>query len=222
MISEDLSALFGPVSAGPALAASYRQGTLLSFSSTDGTNTVAIGSAVLNNLPMLLTGAEVSFTAGDRVMLLVMGNTYLIVGKVATPGSAAFASASVSTASANATASGFALPTSNTTLCSTSITVPNWSNTATLSGSFTYTARNNFGSDVDIVIGITLDGNHISHDGYGHNGSYNATFLANSVVHTVTPGSTLSILGTGVCSGGFTADGGNTAFLTCLALFTKQ
>lgn len=139
MISDDLSSLFGPGRAGPALAASYRQGVILSFSTVDGTNTVSISGAVLANVPMLLTGAEIQYSTGDRVVLMVLGNTYLMVGKVAVPGGTSYASASQASASASNSILGVGLSTSFGVIASTSLAVPPWANQAsvTLIGSVT-------------------------------------------------------------------------------------
>jgi hypothetical protein len=130
VISNDLSSLFGPPAAGPALAAAYRQGTVISFNPVDGTNTVNVSGTVLTNLPMLLTGAETDYSVGDHVMLLVLGNTYMIVGKVAVPGSSSYASASQAFASSSNVVTNVGSSTTVSVVVSTSLTVPPWANQA--------------------------------------------------------------------------------------------
>ena len=82
----------------------FVMGRINSFSPVDGSNTVSVMGATLTNVPMLLTGAEIDYQVGDPVILIVIGNSYSIMGKVATVGSPQFASASTSSIStANAT-----------------------------------------------------------------------------------------------------------------------
>ena len=80
---DDLTGLFGAPAQGMATPSLVVQGRLLSFSSIDGSNTVLVNGGVLTNVPMLLTGAEIEYNAGDPVLLLVLGNTYMLMGKVA-------------------------------------------------------------------------------------------------------------------------------------------
>lgn len=129
-LSDDLSSLFGPAPQGAAANSQIRQGVILSFSTADGSNTVGVGASILTNVPMLLTGAEVKYTVGDPVLLLILGNTYMILGKVAMVGSSTFASASIATASANNSVTGFSPSTSDVLLTSCTVTVPSWANTA--------------------------------------------------------------------------------------------
>jgi hypothetical protein len=128
--SDDLSSLFVGTPPGPAANAQFRQAVILSFSKNNGSNTVGVGTSVLTNVPMALTGAEVDYVAGDPVILLVIGNTYMILCKVVAPGSAAFGSASVATASARGGNNGFTCSTGTALLASCSVTVPSWANTA--------------------------------------------------------------------------------------------
>ncbi len=226
MISDDLSGLF-TAPAGSAPPSALIQGTLVSFDPATGHNTVRVGTTILTDVPMLLTGAETGLTAGNNVQLARLGNTYCIQGRIATPGSASFASASQATVSLNATASNFALGTSMATIVSVSIPVPIWANTAVVESNFAYNAKNNHGSDVDMGINIKSDGTSAdtgvpSMTFYGHTASYNGASMGHSIKHTVTPGGSMLIEGRGDCTGGFTADAGNSAFLSTFATFSKS
>lgn len=232
MITEDLTGLFFSAP-GAAPAATLRQGRLLTFNPSNGHNTAQVGATVLTDVPALLTGAETILAAGDNVLMAQIGNTFVILGKIATPGGAAFASASQATAEQTATNTNFSLPATlfpsptYTTLCTVSLTVPVWANTVSIIGGFTYSAKNTFGADVDMLIQMTSDGaltggfaDGIS--GYSKSGSYNSMAIIQTVKHTVTPGATLTVIGQGGCTGGFTASADNAAFLNCIAIFTKQ
>lgn len=226
-MNDDLSDLFAPAPAGAAQTASYRQGLLTAFNPADGTNTVSVGGATLTNLPILLTGAETVLATNNRVLLLVMGNTYLIMGKVATPGTSSFASASFLLVSANNAATGFSLPTSFTTLTSVNFTTPPWANTVSVVSVFAYNAKNTFGADTDPSIRLVSDGEASniagsSMTGYGHNGSFNGITMGHSIKHTVTSGQTVTINGQGVTTGGWSATAANSAYISALAIFTKS
>lgn len=232
MITEDLTGLFFSAP-GAAPAATLRQGRLLTFNPSNGHNTAQVGSTTLTDVPALLTGAETILAAGDNVLMAQIGNTFVILGKVATPGGAAFASASQATAEKTSVNTNFALPATTfpnpgyTTLCTATLTVPTWANTASIISNFAYSANNTFGADVDMLIRMTTDGEITGNfpDGlsaYSHNGSYGTMSIGQSVKHTVTPGSTLTVLGQGSCTGGFSATADNAAFLNCIAIFTKQ
>lgn len=130
MISDDLSSLFKPSAAGLLLPASFCQGVILSFSSIDGTNTVGVNGTTLTNLTMSLTGAEVDYSVGDRVLLIVLGNTYMIHSKIVSPGSAAFGSASQAFASSSNTVANVGSTTTVSAIVSTSLNVPSWANQA--------------------------------------------------------------------------------------------
>jgi hypothetical protein len=222
---DDLTGLFGAPPAGMATPSSVMQGRLLSFSTVDGSNTVLVNGGVLTNVPMLLTGTEVNYSPSDPVLLIILGNTYMLLGKVAGVASAQFASASVATQAALGTASGFAFPATpgGADYVSTTLTVPSWSNHVAIQAFGSITVKNNFGADVDINIRLRLAGVPSNFtDNYGKNGSYNTMTLGFSITQAVTPGSTLTCTTVGSCTGGFTADAGNQASISALALFTKQ
>lgn len=227
MIADDIAGLFTSNPAGPAPDSSLRQGFLLTFNTSTGANTVQLGTTVLTNVPLLLTGSETGLSAGNNVILMQIGNTYCILGRIATPGGASFASASTSSVSLSNTAQNFAVGTSMATIVSITIPVPTWANTAVVQSNFAYNAKNNHGSDVDMGINIRSDGTSAdagapSMTFYGHNASYNGCSMGHSIKHTVTPGGSMLIEGRADCTGGFAADAGNSAFLSTFATFTKS
>lgn len=87
MITSDISGLFTAAPNGPAPATGFRQARLVEYDPNTGFNTVVIpGAPALKNLPLLVSGAELSLQPGDNVILMYLNSTVLIVGKVATPG----------------------------------------------------------------------------------------------------------------------------------------
>jgi hypothetical protein len=223
VITDNLASLFAPNPRGAAQEATFRVGVLLEFDNGSGANMVAIGTSQIPNLPFLLTGAEVGFESGDNVLVMILGSSLMIIGKIASVGSDAFASRSISTQKTGGTGSGFALPTARTTLATCTLTVPPWANTASIVGHFTYSAQNNFGSGVDILIGMQLDGDDSGEfDGSGPSAARVSQAMGHATKHTVAPNSLLTCNGTARCTGGFTANAGNIALINVLAIYTKE
>lgn len=227
MISDNLAGLFGAGPAGPAPDSSLRQGRLLTFDPSTGLNTVLVGTTVLTNVPMLQTGAEVGLVQGNTVLLAQIGYTYLILGRITSPNGSTFASASQAYAEAATSAANFALPSTYSTICQVSLTVPTWANTASVIGNFSYNAFNNAAADSDMATKMNIDGEDSGSGlggvfSYGAKGHANFGAVGQSVKHTVTPGSTVLVKGLAKSLLAFTADPNNLAVLNCLAIFTKS
>jgi hypothetical protein len=201
-ITDDLSSLFAPSPQGMGAPTKVVQGVVLSFSQVDGSNTVGVGPSTLTNVPMLLTGAEVNYKIGDPILLLVVGNTFMIMGKVAGVGSTQFASASF--ASHNYTQLwvgaylGAAIGTFATGVTAT-ITVPVWANTMTFYGCVECSYQNASTTvDADIQVQHTMNGSGSGAlDGYVPLGNHQFTSAPKfqSGVQTVSPGSTITATG---------------------------
>lgn len=227
MLSDDLSSLFGPTPPGAAATSQIRQGVILSFSTVDGSNTVGVGASTLTNVPMLLTGAEVNYNVGDPVLILVLGFTYMILGKVATVGSSVFASASGATSSAQNTASGLVFAAAFTRVITATLTVPTWANAAacTVIGSMTAQATSASTGELQVNAGVTgstfntptaiLLGSNPGSTNYIATGSQGFA----GVVTGLTGGSTIQAETNGACS---TSNGGGVASVSFLATFYKH
>lgn len=82
MIADDLSSLFGG-SQNPGVG--FRQGTVLTWNSTTGANTVKVAGATLQNVALMGVTAT-AIHAGDHVGLLTADTSWFIVGKITDPG----------------------------------------------------------------------------------------------------------------------------------------
>jgi hypothetical protein len=92
VISDDLSALFAPGVQGLTQAFAVCLGQVLTFDPNSGSNTVAVpGGGVVPNVP-LLNYSPGATRQGDSVLLGRIGNGYVIIGSIITPGSNRFGS----------------------------------------------------------------------------------------------------------------------------------
>jgi hypothetical protein len=224
--ADDLTGLFAPDPAGLAPASNLLQGRLLTFNQSTGANTVQLGTTTLTNVPVLVTGTEVGLSAGNNVILMQIGNTYCILGRIATPGGTSFGSASQYQLAANNVATGFALTSTFATLTSVSFTTPPWANTVSVLSIFAYNAKNTFGADTDMTIRIKSDGETSSivgseMTGYGHNNSFNGVTVGHAIKHSVSGGYVVTVLGQGA-SAGWSATAQNSAYLSSIATFSKS
>jgi hypothetical protein len=84
MRSDDLVPLLTP---SPEKGFNFRQGVLLTYDPTDGSNTVSVGGATMTNLNIQGGSEAASLAAGDVVLILTGGPSWIITGKVMVPGS---------------------------------------------------------------------------------------------------------------------------------------
>lgn len=82
MPSSDYPSLFEP----PRPGEPFRQGEILTFNPSDGSNTVRVGGSVLADLPVLVGGDTVNFAPGDAVILLKYQSSWAILGRIVVPG----------------------------------------------------------------------------------------------------------------------------------------
>lgn len=85
---DQLGPLFLPPPPGPAQPMSYLQGVVLSWDPATLEGTVQVGTAVLENLPVLGVAEAASFEVGTVVGIMVAGPTMAIIGRFVTPGTA--------------------------------------------------------------------------------------------------------------------------------------
>lgn len=76
---------------GPSGAedAGFHTGTILSWDSTTGLNSVLVNNTALTNLKAVQAGIPARYSVGDTVMIVRKQTQYFILGKVAAPGGGA-------------------------------------------------------------------------------------------------------------------------------------
>lgn len=139
MISDDTSKLFG---GDDRSVLRMRQGTILTWDPETGTNTVEVAGGILTNVPIQNTGEAISLKPGHVVNLNGQGNTWWIVGRITTPGSADFASASVAFDGAYGFTTNFAITTTRVTKVTATLDVPAWADEAVVSCVVNVSLRN--------------------------------------------------------------------------------
>jgi hypothetical protein len=82
MRSSDLAPL---LAARPAPAVGMRQGTVVAWNAGTLANTIDVGGATLENVPVLDQPTNASIVPGDAVTILTLGPSWLIIGRVIVP-----------------------------------------------------------------------------------------------------------------------------------------
>jgi hypothetical protein len=85
---------------------------------------------------MLVTGAEIGLEAGDNVIVMYLGNSAMIVGKIASVGGSNYGVSNIGRNSFFLTLNNFNIPAVVTTLLTGSVVVPDWAHSVgiTLTG----------------------------------------------------------------------------------------
>lgn len=193
---DDLTGLFGAPPPGMSSPSQIVQGIITAFSTIDGSNTILVNNAALTNVPMLLSGAEVNYAKGDPVLLLVLGNTYMLLGKVAGVATPQYASASSAYSGyfASTASQSYTSPAS-VTLAVANIVVPVWANRMTFFGVAEVSFKNGSGQpDSDCVVQHIMAGYQSgSFLNWASANSHNQKFEKSQtgVQWAVTPGSTI-------------------------------
>lgn len=87
-MTDDLVPLFGAEPDPPSQDVRYRQGLIVAFNPVTLENTVAVGGATLQNLPLLGVGEATLLVPGAAVGIMTVGGpakTMFIAGRVVTP-----------------------------------------------------------------------------------------------------------------------------------------
>lgn len=149
--ADDFSPLLQKGKSSSPADQAFRQGYLLSFNANTGESVVEVGGAQLVNLPLLNIGDTVNLRGentagaglGDVVILMKMGFSWAIMGRVVIPGTSAI----------NSTASDFDSQFSGNfadgdlvvgyqTFSSQTFVVPSWANNAVVFGTSVVTVQN--------------------------------------------------------------------------------
>lgn len=230
MKSDDLSSLFAPNPRGAAMPSTYRVGVLLAFDPDDGSNQVVIGTSTLIDLPLLVTGAEIGLEPGDNVLVMYLGNSAMVVGKIATVGGPNYGLANAGKRSVFGSLFGWGTSAGETALVTdTSIVVPQWAHSISVNMVGSCTIHNNsasldnIGSQAKItglsgrllvVSGEYLTGVPIGFFGSAH--SHVALTLG------VIPGETLKLAYSAFTGGSWPTDAASVANMSALVEFFRE
>ena len=108
----------------------FRQGVVVSWDESTGTNAVNVNGVILNNLPSLNLGEFVILQPGDVVGLLRAGTTYFILGRLTLPAGPDRNRASMGATQAENAAVGFTIPSNYADITVGSATLPSWADMA--------------------------------------------------------------------------------------------
>lgn len=193
MITDNLATLFE--SGQPGVR--FRQGTILTWNSNTGANTISLAGGTLTNVPVLNTGEAIALKAGHVVGLLGQGSSWFIVGRVTPPNDPNFAGASVAFGGNGASATNFSLTTSAATKVSTTIAVPSWADEAVVLATGNCTLVNPRTVQDFATMLVYLDGisGGQSQSGFAASTDTMAGYeqtLAASAQRVITPGATIT------------------------------
>lgn len=76
-----------PLLAAPEQNLGYRQGVVVTWDLTTGTNQVRVGDGVLNNLSVITQSDLLNLRAGDPVAIIKYNDSYAVLGKLRRAGS---------------------------------------------------------------------------------------------------------------------------------------
>lgn len=227
MISDDIGGLFASPPDGPAQPAAFRQAVLLDFNPDDGSNTVGIGPATLPDLPMLVTGAEIGLESGDNILVMYLGNTPMIVGKIASVGGPNYGVSNLGRDSFFLTLNNFNIPAAVTILLTGTVAVPDWANSVSIT--LTGTINIDYGAGTatkltsEVRFSSPSQGDSFS-DGVAQTiqpntlGGTHASFSDNQ---NVTPGETCTVTLKAFASVAITSGDGS-AWLSCRTEFYRE
>lgn len=122
MVNKSLINLFDVPDSGVG----FHQGTIQTWNSATGENTILVAGGTLTNVSILNTGEAIALKAGHTVGLLTFNGSWFILGRITKPTDPDFASASVAFANNHNSATNFSVTTAHLNKASTTITVPDW------------------------------------------------------------------------------------------------
>lgn len=225
MISDDLSTLFDAGQPGVR----FRQGTILTWDSNTGSNTIDLAGGTLTNVPILNTGEAIALKAGHIVGMIGQGSSWFIIGRITPPNDPNFAGASVAFDGIGATATNFALSTttgSGSLKVTANLTVPSWADQAIVIATGDVMVTNpraviDFAAIQVFIDGVGGGGPQLGFSPLGDaSGNYTGCLAASAERLISSPGATISV-GTAAWSqnAAWTAQASNTVNINAIAVF---
>jgi hypothetical protein len=207
----------------------FRQGTVLSWNSSTGENSIDVGGGTLANLPILNTGEAIALKAGHTVGLLTFNGSWFILGRITVPGDADFASASVAFASGKDFQQGFSVASGDQTQATVNLTVPSWADEAAVMAIAAVTLVNSEAGRRQVILYSKINGSSAGSGGMSTGIEPDSSGFGIGSITTAhaevisSPGSTIEC--TCVTNlNGFTlsANGINTATMNAIAIFRSN
>lgn len=224
MQDDDLTAFL----ATPAAAAlGFRQGVIVAWNTTTGSNTISCAGATLTDVPFMVTGSFTTYAVGDSVVLFRQGPSWAIMSKILNPGGVAAIgrNTQASLGLESTTGTNFSLTTSYATKTQLDIAVPAWCNALTVSATLMLTAKNTTAS-TDFLIGRILfpDSSAVAWiSGSTPTVSWASLTLTKCWTGVVTPSSTFSVQGqAGGSLAAWGATAANSALIEAVATFNSN
>lgn len=153
--ADDLVPLLFPP---PSNEVGFHQGTVLTWDSATGVNTVDVGGATLTNVPILNTGEAVALKAGHVVAMIRFKSSFFILGRVTIPGSPDFAAASVAFGRLRSGASNFSISSVAAAKVTGTIPVPAWADEAVVFATAFATVKNSTTGGHYVFLNTEIDG----------------------------------------------------------------
>lgn len=222
---DDLTSLFTVPDDGTQLP--FRQGVVLTFNQSTGSNTVNVGGAILTDVALLNIGDTVNLLPGDIVVLMKLKSSWAILGKVITPGSASLTGNIVSTAVAEGiTSGGFTVTTSSLIYAVTlpTFTIPNWCNHVDVVCTATATVNNTTATKTLLTVnaqaGASVGPDALTNIPAGDYGCVTTTHTA-TVSGAGLGGTTFNCAILIKASAAYTLTANNLAQISAVALYTR-
>lgn len=215
----DFSDLLQPATPDPP----FRQGVVVAYNTGTGQNTIDVGGALLQDLPLLNIGDTVNLAVGNVVVLMKLKSSWAILGRVLSPLSSSFAADAVKTFHGQNQVSNFAITTSFQTFGTFTFTTPAFANQCLIYGTAQVTAENTSGASDRLNVILDING---AGGGEGKltlvSTAIGAITSANSRQIGVTSGQTITLNGrVKTTVGNWAADSENVSTINSVAIFTK-
>lgn len=231
MIGDDLVPLLAPP-AGPDVG--FRQGVIVAFNQSTGANTVNVGGADLDNLPILSGSESLEYAPGDVVVLIRLKSSLAILGRIVTPDTGAIlAPSAVAFAADTQQDTGFALNTFSATpganvKATATLPVPPWANRAAVLATAIVVGKQ---PTTPVPAGsvmttqVTIDGQTDANKPQGWVHTENTVVSAYpslTRVLDVTPGGTITCTVEAWASGSWGVNSSNYARIHALGMFSRE
>lgn len=222
MQGSDLVSLLTP---DPGSGVGFRQGVIASWNPATGENTVQVGGAILENVPILNTGEAIALKPGHVVGMLTTRSSWFIIGRITPAGDPNFAAASVAFGSAGAQVFNYSVSTANVIKASSNeLVVPVWADEAlVLVTGFGSLTNNNAGFQfVSLEVGCFGGSGGAANWGFQGGATGGLAATSRNRFTGLSGGEVLQITGSMQGSAAIAAAAANSLFLHAIALYKSN